>query len=104
CAENKVEVGLGKQVIVGQDAGTDFHAVNPTPQIAVREIKSQPLKNGLRAYSADFSILSALLNHESLKGLNKTEDPVLRQHFEQVLKTACVLTYVTSKHGAFKVR
>ncbi|WP_139776733.1 hypothetical protein [Oceanospirillum multiglobuliferum] len=77
--------------------------VTPTPEIAVRNIKSVQLGDR-RIFTADFSIMSALMNHNTLKGLAKSTSAEHKRHLTQFLKNATVLSYVTAKHGSYKAK
>lgn len=96
-----VNVAVGKELVIGPDRGANLPDVNPTPEIAVRDIKSHVIGT-TRVFIGDFSIMSALMNHAALRGLSKSSEPAHKKQLAQLLKNAIVLSYVTAKHGSYK--
>ena len=79
-----------------------FADICPTPEVAVRDVKEHGRFGELRAFTAEFSMVSALVDHAALRALTRSPSSEHRKHVEQLLKNACVLTVVCGKHGAYK--
>src|SRR5207302_673486 len=47
-----IEVGIGKAIVVGANDGDNFSNINPAPEVAIRDLKSQVNANGQRIFSA----------------------------------------------------
>lgn len=95
-----MSASMGQVLILGADKGDKLAAINPVPEISLRSVKSQKLYGDQRVFTADFSLMSALMNHSTLKGLQS--NPSHKKHIDQLLKNTIVLNYITAKHGAYK--
>jgi hypothetical protein len=98
----RVNVAMGTQLTVTPVLNATFADVNPTPDIAVRDIKDFGKTGELRTFTADFSLLSAILENPTLRALSKSSDRAHKKQIERVLKNACAATVVTGKSGVYK--
>jgi hypothetical protein len=98
----RVNVPMGTQLTVTPILNATFADVNPTPDIAVRDIKDFGKTGELRTFTADFSLLSAILENPTLRALSKSSDKSHKKQIERVLKNACAATVVTGKSGVYK--
>ena len=97
-----IDTVMGKGFVIGPDHGNKLSCVNPAPEIALRNVQSQVVAGGQRLFTADFSIMSALMNHPVLQELTHNGRRTHKKEIEQLLKNALVLACVTSRHGVYK--
>ena len=88
---SKIVLPPGSHAIFTNDSKADFASLNGTRSIAFRNVEKQTLSNGSLMFTADFSIMSALLNSGALHQVSKADSPEMRSIREKMLKTAAAL-------------
>lgn len=92
-----LKLGLGQQILLTRNREADFAALNPLNHIAVRRIKEATCENGLRAYSADFSMLTAIGHIQPLRQLIKDNNAA--RITSKLLKTTAALAIVVKREA-----
>lgn len=90
----------GEQVLVTNTSG-DFTEVNPGKGITFRNPKLIHEADGVRVFSADFSIPTAVACIKPLKAMLKSEDSYEKELINDVLLDAVILAKITGGRGPF---
>jgi hypothetical protein len=105
----KVQVGKklitltpGKQLVLTRDLAADFDRVNPGSRIAYRGVHGEVVAEGIKAYAADFSIPSIMMNVAPLKRMLASDIPSERRQAHKLLKNAVILAQMTGQAGPFQ--
>lgn len=91
----------GEEILVTSQEKLSFEKVNPGKGISIRDPKLAMDKNGLRIFTADFSIPSAMIAIKPLKAMLHSKDDYQRQLAEKVLKDAVIRSQVSAAKGPF---
>lgn len=91
----------GEQVLVTSNTTGDFTEVNPGKGITFRNPKVVHEADGVRVFSADFSIPTAVACIKPLKAMLKSEDSYERELINNVLTDAVILAKITGGRGPF---
>lgn len=94
-AGSTIALPPGSHALFTTNAKSDFAALNGNKNIAFRNVERQSLANGVVMFSADFSIMSALMNNNALLTLSKAGSAQMRSIREKMLKTAAALQIAT---------
>ena len=81
-------------------SSASYGAINPSVEIAQRDLKQSKFKDGITAYSSDFSIISALTSTRLHKDLKQSESG--KAILDKILHSAACVQYVTLKYGPYK--
>ncbi len=96
-----IEVNLGWQAVATnqtQRPALDFcHSTG----VAVRNLSSQTLANGMRIHSSEFSVTAALVNDKTLQALRQSKEKADQKHYSQIVKDACILTSLNLRKGNY---
>lgn len=99
---HKFHLNPGMSVVVSHLGGRSFDEVNPAQSIAYREIKSH-LAGGATAYTAEFSVPSAMRAVVPLKNLLVSKHPMAKRLAFHLLKTTAANQQVHSRSGGFQL-
>jgi hypothetical protein len=82
----------GQQVVLSRFLSSDFDQVNPSRSIAYRNQKTLIAnENNVRAYSADFSVPSIMMNVTPLRQMLASDRPADRRAARKLLKNSVVV-------------
>lgn len=95
-------VPMGNQVVLTRRQNADFDKVNPGTRIGYRNILENDIGDGLKAYSAEFSIASALASIKPLREILTADNLQERAAGRQLVKNAASLALVTVSKGAYR--
>ena len=95
-----IEVNVGHQLVVAGNS-SELQTFNKESRIATRGAKSDALSDGSMAQVSEFSMTSAILNHQVLRSLRQSTDRSDNKHFQQIAKNACALFTVTMHKGPY---
>lgn len=93
-----MKLGLGHQLVLSSCA----YRTDGENAIAMRNVRREVISGGLHAFGGEFSMVSALTTHPALRSLCQSKVKGHRAHLDPILKNACILSYVTARHGAYK--
>lgn len=92
----------GQALVLTRETGSDFAAANPAFGIAYRSVADRGTDDGVKAFSASFSIASALTKVRPLAELVASEEPAKKAAARKLLKNAVLLTELTGAAGPYK--
>ena len=95
-----MEIPVGRQLVLSRDHGAPFEKVNPTG-IGYRNVSEGKL-GSLKAYTSEFSVLSALTSTRALRPLLKSANKEERELVAKLLKTAAAMSMVGKNKVPFK--
>ncbi len=105
----KVQVGKklitltpGKQLVLTRELASDFNQINPGKRIACRGVRGEVLAEGIKAYAADFSIPSIMMNVAPVKRLLASDTPSERRQAHRLLKNAVILAQMNGQAGPYQ--
>lgn len=88
----------GQQVVLSRFLSSDFDQVNPSRSIAYRNQKTIIAnENNVRAYSADFSVPSIMMNVTPLRQMLASDRPAERRAARKLLKNSVVVAQMTQQ-------
>ncbi len=99
---HKFKLTPGTQLVLTRESEAAFDKINPGTRVASRNVEKHPLADGITAYQADFSILSALQELGELKDAVSSRDGVSKRLAGKMLKTAAAISMVTNYRGAYQ--
>lgn len=91
----------GEEVVITSRPTTSFEKANPGKGISIRDPKLEMDKDGIKTFTADFSIPSAMIAVKPLKKMLHSQDEYHRQLAEKVLKNAVIRTQLSAAKGPF---
>lgn len=94
-AGSNVALPPGSHALFTTNSKSDFNTLNGNGSIAFRNVERSTLQNGVVMFSADFSIISALMNNSALHTLSRAGNAEMRSIREKMLKTAAALQIAT---------
>ena len=94
----------GQQLVLSRSQNARFDSINPGNDVGYRDISVRKLDKGITAYISDFSIPSALVNHEPCRMLRKSKDSSHRDTLQKIMKTTAAVQLVTMRKGPYKLR
>lgn len=89
----------GQLVVLTRDGSARFDDVNPAPAVALRRTERVQAKNGITAYTSEFSILSCLKLSNLYQRMKQTS--TTRAALDRILHTAASLQIATRAHGPY---
>ena len=107
----KVSVEIGGQAFVLSPGvhvticyeGSDFATINPARRIAYRNLHAKDLPHGIRLYSTEFSIPSAIAHITPLQTMLSSNNKDEQKLAEQLLKNSVILDYVCDSDQPYTV-
>ena len=101
-SNSKIKLYPGHQVTFAvADQAPDFAYINQVAKIGYRAIKTST-NNGIMTYESDFSIPSAISALKPLKAMFKSNDRIIKNLANQLLKTSVVVSQSTSFKGIYE--
>ncbi len=91
----------GEEVVVTLDTTSEFADINPGKVISFRNPKLSHTGAGLRVFTADFSIASAVLGIKPLQAMLHSEDPYQRHLINEVLKNHAIWSDTANTDGPY---
>ena len=79
-----------------------FDALNPAKLIGYRGVQKHSLEGGVTAYTAEFSLVSALSQVSPLNHLVYSSNPSARRLAQELLRNAAILAQLKSSQGPYK--
>jgi hypothetical protein len=92
----------GMNVVVTSNAVKSFEQINPAQIFAYRNIRSHEIGAGMKAFSTEFFVPTALQTVLPLKQLLSSKQPNARRMVEHVLKTTAATMQLKSKGGQYQ--
>lgn len=102
AGRREVVLSPGMQLVLTRKQDAKFEDVNPGTQIAYRNVRSEEVGEGIKAFAADFSIPSAMTRVQPLRRMLASKKSKDRQVAYQMLKNAVVLAALGSNQGPYK--
>jgi len=101
---NKKEIVLtpGKQVVLTKKLDAKFEDVNPGLKIAYRNVRSEDVGGGIKAFAADFSIPSAMTRVDPLRRYLASKQGKNRAVANQLLKNAVLMANMSGSSEPYK--
>src|SRR5262249_2700500 len=87
----QIVLSPGHHVLLTNQGVRSLDAVNPLRCIGHRKVKMQDLKSGIRQFSSEFSIVSALQGLRPLVQMTRSTNPRDARAINKIAKTAAVL-------------
>lgn len=87
AGEQRMHIAPGRHLTITTAGVKDFGQVNAVESIAYRNIKEQVLENGMKVFSAEYSIPSAIASIKPLKSLCNSQHPEARKLSNHLMKT-----------------
>ena len=87
AGEHRMHIAPGRHLTITNANIKDFGQVNAVEAIAYRNIKEQDLGNGMKVFSAEYSIPSAIASIKPLKTLCNSQHPEARKLSSHLMKT-----------------
>ncbi len=97
----RIKVLPGESAVIAKDSIGSLAEINPADAISHRYVSSQSLENGLKAFSSQYSIPSAMSAILPLRELMQSNQPHARRTAKQLLKTTAVLMHLQSGGSQF---
>lgn len=97
----RIKVLPGESALIAKDSIGSLAEINPADAISHRYVSSQSLENGLKAFSSQYSIPSAMSAILPLRELMQSNQPHARRTAKQLLKTTAVLMHLQSGGSQF---
>lgn len=91
----------GRMVVLTRNNSASFKDINPGKNVATRNHHKHHAGGGIIAYTADFSLVSALSNVGVLKGMLHSPDQSQRQMAAKMMKLAAIQMHLTTHAGPF---
>jgi hypothetical protein len=91
----------GRMVVLTRNSSASFKDINPGKNVATRNHHKHHAGGGIIAYTADFSLVSALSNVGVLKGMLRSPDQSQRQMAAKMMKLAAIQMHLTTHAGPF---
>jgi hypothetical protein len=98
---SQTAVGIGRHVLFAQTSGGYDH-VNPLGSIAHRNMQQHDLKSGLRQFSSEFSIVSALSGVKTLSHIAHSTKAADIKLTNQLMKNAAILISIGGNRAPFQ--
>lgn len=92
----------GTQIVLTRVKDAKFDDVNPATGVASRNISEHKLADGISAFVADFSMMSALAHIDYLHALASSDKHEAKSIVAQILKNAACLQVVTGHRGGYR--
>ncbi len=102
-AKQQLELFPGKGVILTRNMTSSFDKINPTKDIAYRNLRSFSFGDGVKAHAVDISIATAMTNVVSLRNIRHSQNSAERQHAAAILKNAAILSLISRNTTPFKL-
>ena len=101
--KRQLELLPGKGVILTRNMSSSFDKINPTKDIAYRNLQSFNFGEGVKAHAVDISILTAMSNVVALRKIKNSDNPADRHHAAVILKNAAILSLISRNSTPFKL-
>ncbi len=101
AGKQMITLSPGKQLVLTRQLEADFDAINPEKLIAHRNVKTVATSEGIRIYSADFSLPSMMMNVSPIKRMLASDNPAERRQARKLLKNAVVLAQLSGQKGPY---
>lgn len=95
--ERTLTLSPGQHAVITERGSGDFARVNPLEAIAYRRISQIEIGNGLKAFTTEFSIPSALAAVSSLKTMVQSNEPAALKRNKHLLKTVAAIMQVKAR-------
>lgn len=102
AAGQKIKLTPGSELVLTRVADASFDGVNPGTRVAARNVEAIPLSDGITAFQADFSILSAMQEFKEVADSLSCRDTQSKRLAGKLLKTAAAISLVTNHRGAYQ--
>ncbi len=99
----QLDLHPGLEVVLTRDTHADLDKVNPVPEIAYRNVRSEKYEDGIKAFIAEFSIISALNNVNFLHRIATSDIHGHQKIASVVMKNAAILSLITNSKGSYKL-
>jgi hypothetical protein len=97
----RIKVLPGESTLIAKESTASLSEINPAEAIAHRYVSSLPLGNGLKAFSSQYSIPTAVSAILPLRELLQSNHPHARRTAKQLLKTTAVLMHLQAGGSQF---
>jgi hypothetical protein len=97
----EITLRAGEAAIVADAAATDFASVVAARSVAVRGV-TRHAGDGLSVFTCEFSLLSAIVNLQSIRAMHHSINAHDRLTYERILRDAAALQVVTANRGLYK--
>lgn len=101
--KRQLELLPGKGVILTRNMTSSFDKINPTKDIAYRNLQSFSFGENVKAHAVDISILTAMSNVAALRKIKNSDNPAERHHAAVIMKNAAILTLISKNSTPFKL-
>ena len=101
AGKQMITLSPGKQLVLTRQLEADFDAINPEKLIAHRNVQTVAITEGIRIYSADFSLPSMMMNVSPIKRMLASDNPAERRQARKLLKNAVVLAQLSGQKGPY---
>lgn len=98
---HNVVLSPGRHVMVTKHHGAEFAQINAVETIAHRNVSST-LKNGHRAHTSEFSLLTALDTVKPLKALTMSKHAHAKQITDRMMKTTAIILQIGGAAGQYQ--
>lgn len=95
-------VTIGHQLAIANGDSEDLLKSQANKSIATRKTATRKLPCGLNVSASEFSLVSAISTNPILKTLSRSQHKADRKHMEQIIKSTCIVSFLTMKHGPFQ--
>jgi hypothetical protein len=96
-----MELRVGKQMVLTRQVAAKFDQINPSTLISHKNSHSHLVAKDIRAHTADFSLLSAIMNVPALKNMLTASSAADRKMAQQMIKNAAVLALLKGQTGPY---
>lgn len=97
-----IPVNIGHQLSITTGNPDDLNSSRANRSIATRKTTSHKLPSGITVCASEFSLVSAISNNHILKTLSHSQHKADKKHMEQIIKSTCIVSFLTVKHGPFQ--
>jgi len=102
AGKKEIVLTPGKQVVLTRKPDAKFDEVNPGSRIAYRNVRSEDVGDGVRAFAAEFSIPSAMTRVEPLRQMLISKKSKDSQVARKILRNAALISMMTGPAGPYK--
>ncbi|HMY56225.1 MAG TPA: hypothetical protein PK671_24870, partial [Candidatus Obscuribacter sp.] len=96
-----IEVNLGWQLVATNQTKRPALDFCHSTGVAIRNLSSQTLANGMRIHSSEFSVTASLVNDKTLQALRQSKEKADQKHYSQIVKDACILSSLSLRKGNY---
>ncbi len=102
-SENSIlPVNIGHQLVITNGDAQSIDSSGTRQPIAIRKTTTRHLPSGITLSASEFSLVSAISRNPILKTLSRSQSKADKKHMEQILKSTCIVSFLTVKHGPFQ--